>query len=488
MNKTLKSILAMLLVLCFVFGAAGCGDSDKEDGKQTVNEQSGTVDESSAGNSESTSASDSSESKKDDKTLAYPLPEVPEYTDTDENGNAKRDPNYQPINYEQMKGIWLSQFDMQSLYQTSGKQTNETAFTLIVDKICAGVAAAGFNTIIVQLRPNGDSFYPSDLYCPSKYVVGLYGAEFDYDMLRIFIKTAHDYGLSFHGWVNPMRLMSASEITYVSEDYVIGKWYNDEEQRNAHLAKSGDLYYLIPGVQENQQLVWDGVTEICTNYNIDAIHIDDYFYPTTDKSFDREHFLTQADNFGGDNDYSLRLYRLDMVNQLVAGMYDAVKAVDEDIWFGISPAGNIDNNLSTLYASVTTWCSTPGFCDYIVPQVYWGFEHSTNGLKFDNCCENWAKYNTAEEVRLVIGIGIYRISDTSDEFAEYRKYDDVTKRQLEYVENMEKADGFVLYSFGNLFDNSGSLKNGSIKKERENFIPVVKIYGGEEGNTLVPVS
>ena len=482
MSKILKSVLAALLAITCLISAAACGGKgeDKQDGSQAMKEESADT------SSEAESKEESKEENKNNNGLAYPLPAVPEYTDTDADGNAQRDPGYKPVNYEQMKGIWLSQFDMQSLYQTATKQTNENAFTLIVDKICEGVAKAGFNTIIVQLRPNGDSFYPSELYCPSKFVVGQYGAEFDYDMLKIFIKTAHKYGLSFHGWLNPMRLMTTSEITSVSQDYVIGKWYNDEAEKKEHLAQSGSNYYLIPGVEENKQLVWDGVTELCQNYNIDAVHIDDYFYPTTDESFDRDHFLTVADNYGGDNAYSLRMYRLDMVNQLVKGMYDAVKAVDSDLWFGISPAGNINNNVSTLYASVTTWSSTKGFCDYIVPQVYWGFEHPSNAQKFDVCCEEWAKYNTEESIRLIIGIGVYRVNDSSEDFAEYRKYDDVTKRQLEYVANMEKSDGFVFYSYGDVFDGSGGLRRGAIRKESENFIPVVKTYCGEEGNTVIP--
>ena len=509
-----------------LFTYVACGeDSDKKDATQAGTQNNNTEDSADVGGaaqnseevsefiseliSDTVSEVESEDADKDESTKAEKVPveessedessEEPEgekkslacfpadtYTDTADDGSAQRDPNYKTVNYESMRGIWLDQFSMQSIYSSGGKQKPEENFTRMIDKICKGVADAGFNTIIVQIRPNGDSFYPSEYYAPSHFVVGKYGNDFEYDMLKIFIEAAHVYGLSFHAWVNPMRLTAGANLNVCGDQYPLTQWFKDEAKRASNLSESGGLMYLIPGVQENKELVWNGVTEICTNYNVDAVHIDDYFYPTMDDSFDKAHWDLVKDNYmaTGNEDIDRRVYRLEQVNLLVKGMFDAVHAVDPTLWFGISPAGNIHNNTTALYADVYTWCGYEGYCDYIVPQVYWGFEHPTNSCKFDICSNAWMDLCKCDSVRLVIGIGIYRIDDKrNSDFKEYSEHDDVTKRQLEYLETMDKNNGFVFYTYSTMFNSSGSLS--CITKERKNFLPTLKKFGGDDAYTVV---
>ncbi|MBQ3195160.1 MAG: family 10 glycosylhydrolase [Clostridia bacterium] len=500
MTRRIKAIVALLLAFACMFTYVAC--DKKDDGGDKDATQAGTQSQTQSGeNSAETSEfisqliSDAeSEDNTSDESSEAPAPQgnklacIPAdtYTDTDADGKAQRDPNYTSINYETMRGIWLDQYSMNSLYSSAGKQKPEANFTRMVDKVCKGIADAGFNTIIVQIRPNGDSFYPSEYYAPSYFVVGKYGNEFEYDMLKIFVETAHVYGLSFHAWVNPMRLMAGTNLNNCGEQYPLTQWFKDETKRASNLSQSGDLMYLIPGVEENKQLVWNGVTEICTNYNVDAVHIDDYFYPTMDSEFDRAHWDLVKNDYAefGNEELDRRRYRLEQVNLLVKGMYDAVHAADPTIWFGISPAGNIHNNLNALYADVNTWCATDGYCDYIVPQVYWGFEHPSTASRFDICSDQWMKLCTSDSVRLVIGIGIYRINSKTDkDFAEYKEHDDVTKRQLEYIAEMEKNDGFVFYTYNTMFNLSGTLQG--ITKERKNFLPTLKQFGGDKAYTVV---
>ncbi|MBE6678783.1 MAG: hypothetical protein E7597_08330 [Ruminococcaceae bacterium] len=496
MTRKIKAIIALLLTFACMFTYVACGEDkpdDKDDATQAgaqSNEELKGSEEVSEFISQLVSGEDSSDDDSSEEVDTTPKPSLhcipaDTFSDTDADGKAQRDSEYVSINYDSMRGIWLDQFSMNSIYAAGSKQKPEENFTRIIDKICKGIADAGFNTIIVQVRPNGDSFYPSEYYAPSYYVVGKYGNEFEYDMLKIFVETAHVYGLSFHAWVNPMRLMAGINLNNCGEQYPLTQWYKDEAKRASNLSQSGDLMYLIPGVEENQQLVWDGVTEICTNYNVDAVHIDDYFYPTMDANFDRVHWETVKDNYDyGIEELSRRAYRLEQVNKLVKGMYDAVHAVDSTLWFGISPAGNIHNNLNALYADVNTWCSVTGYCDYIVPQVYWGFEHPSTASKFDICCEAWRNLCTSDDVRLIIGIGIYRINaKNQSDFKEYAEHDDVTKRQLEYIAAMEKNDGFVFYTYSTMFNSSGTLQG--IQKERKNFLPTLKAFGGDKAYTVV---
>lgn len=440
--KNLKALLALLLVFSFVFSAVACGGGDESSDDVTD------------------AIAESNEASTDDTTSTVP------------SDVTVRDPNYKSLNYDTMKGIWISQYDT-AVFCSGGKQRDINNFKSRVDKICKAISQSGFNTVVLQVRPFGDSFFPSEVYPASSFVVGAYGREFKYDPFKIFIEKAHEYKLSVHAWINPMRLMTTSEIEKISTDYRIGEWYQNEELRNKYMSVFDNRYYLVPGFEETRQLVADGVTEICKNYNVDAVHIDDYFYPTAATTFDASHYQSVKDDYA-----SLASYRLEKVNQLVNGIYKAVKAVDESILFGISPAGSISNNMSSLFADVRSWGSRTGFCDYLAPQVYWGFEHPNAKQKFDLCTEDWAKICTEPSVKLVIGMGIYRANGAKEngEFAEYYASKDVIKRQLEYLEANEDVDGFIMYSFQDLFDDYGRSTN-ALKLERENFLPVLQAYG-----------
>ncbi len=444
MAKKLKGLLALLLACIMLVSVVACTDDKPTESTETTEETT----------------------EEQEETSVY----VDPWKDTDENGNAMRDPNYKPLNYENMKAIWLSQFDMQPLYDSGSKQRPESSFTSTCESICKAIAKEGFNTIIVQLRPNGDSFYPSEYYCPSGYVVHDYGNDFSYDMLRIFIKIAHKNNLSFHAWINPMRLMKDDQITSVSTEYKIGEWYNDAKKREEYMYLADNGYwYLVPGWEEVRKLVSDGAAEICKNYNIDGLQIDDYFYPVTTLDFDQEHYAQFKDQYPRVN-----AYRIEMVNIMVSELYKAVKECGVE--FGISPAGSISNNTSTLYADVRRWCSTEGYCDFIIPQVYWGFEDPNPSNRFDVCCKEWEKICTSDSVRLIIGIDLDNCKDLGDSEAakEFQNNKDCIKKQLVFLTTMEKNSGFAMFSYKSLFGNSGALVG--LKQERENFIPVIKTF------------
>ena len=453
MKTKLKAVLALILALTFVFSAAACTSDPDKDG-------SGDASDTSAESTEGTESHASSEAGSD--------------TSADSSDGAHRDPNYKALNYDVMKGIWISQYDT-AVFAAGEKQRDKRNYEGRVNKICKAISESGFNTVILQVRPFGDSYYPSEYYCPSAFVVGRYGREFTYDPLKIFVDTAHKYNLSMHAWINPLRLMTKSEIKDVSTDYVIGQWYQDEESRAKYLSLYKDRYYLVPGFEETRKLIIDGATEICRNYNVDAIHIDDYFYPTADPTFDAVHYNAVKDEFG-----SLATYRREKINQLVYGLHQACKAVKSDILFGISPAGSIQNNMSGLYADVRTWGSRPGFCDYLAPQIYWGFEHPDDDCKFDLCYQDWEALCTEPSVKLVVGLGIYRANRPSPdgEFAEFFSKKDVIKRQLEYIEG-KKNSGFIMYSYVDLFDNYGR-ETKPLEEERENFLPVMQEFGKDK--------
>ena len=134
------------------------------------------------------------------------------------------------LNYSNVKAMWLSQFDLAQVYR-DGAQRDRTEFTELIESILDNCKTLGVNTIIVQVRPNADSLYPSKYYPPSVYAVGAYGNTFSYDPFEIIVEEAHERELSVHAWINPMRGMKEDEIKVIDNSYLIKKWWNDEKSR-----------------------------------------------------------------------------------------------------------------------------------------------------------------------------------------------------------------------------------------------------------------
>lgn len=397
---------------------------------------------------------------------------------------------YVPINYDKMKGIWLYQYTTgTSLFKQSSNQRSESSYRSAVSAVVNNMSKDGFNTVFLQVRPYGDSLYPDSVYPPSPYVTSgsatNYSRSFAYDPLEIFCEIAHEKGISVHAWLNPMRLMTTGTISTVPTSYKIGQWYNDSSKRGDYIVSYGSRYYLNPAYAETRQLVVDGCLEICQNYDIDGIHFDDYFYisiddESSDLAFDQTAFNKLGTGWGSAYDLDVRkAWRRNNVNLLLSEIFTAIKAYDERIIFGISPAGNISNNQTGyLCADVKTWCSKPGYIDYIAPQVYWSFSHSADYAKFDICTDSWADLVTCDSVKLIIGMGIYRASNPSYSSTDpdwYNRRDNI-KRMLEYTKAHDKCDGWIMFHYENIYNIPDGSYATTMTEELNNFLPLVPTW------------
>ena len=129
------------------------------------------------------------------------------------------------LNYDYMKAIWLSQYDLLEIYTDGGAQREKKDFEKRINNVLDNVVSLGMNTVIVQVRPFADSMYPSEVYPMSYCVVGEYGAAANYDPFEIIVSAAHERGLSVHAWVNPLRAMTDAEIQKIDRAFSIRKWY-----------------------------------------------------------------------------------------------------------------------------------------------------------------------------------------------------------------------------------------------------------------------
>lgn len=354
--------------------------------------------------------------------------------------------------WDYMKAVWITQFDMMAILKKDGIQRDKESFTELYKVLLNNLKNDGYNTVIVQVRPYADSFYPSELFPVSNYVSGAFGNENIYDPFEIIVSLAKEYELSVHAWLNPMRGMRTNEISSVPDKYLIKQWYNDPEIRGKYVVEYDGRIYLNPAYAEVRKLIADGAGEAVKKYDIDGVHIDDYFYPTTDASFDKIAYEEYKQN-GGSN--TLSKFRNEMLDLMVSEMYSSIKSVDEDLQFGISPVGNIDITYTNLYTDVYKWCSEEGYIDYICPQIYFGLEHQTHD--FVKVYNTWNSIIKNDKVRIIVGMSLGKAKSQSDSYAgtgknEWAENKDVIKRCLEFLSTQEDCAGIIMFCYQHMYD------------------------------------
>ncbi len=338
-----------------------------------------------------------------------------------------------PLNYEEVRAVWIPV----TQYQEWMTGQNEAQFRENVRTAFRNCTDLGINTLYLHVRAYGDAYYDSALFPRGSYLDG------DYDPLAIMLEEAHALALSVHAWINPMRLGTSDQLSQQG-DYPIGQWYLEEGKKGTYLVQSGSHWYLNPAYPEVRRLIAEGVTEILEHYSVDGIHIDDYFYPTQDAAFD-------AAAFEASGAADLAAWRRENCNEMVQEIYAAVKAQDGNLLFGISPQGNMETNYKKLYADTALWCSQEGYCDYIVPQLYYGFDNAV--CPFAETAQLWEE--TAAAADLVIGLAPYKIGQT-DQWAgsgseEWVTDPEVLSKQVQFLKERENVQGIALYSYASLF-------------------------------------
>lgn len=363
-----------------------------------------------------------------------------------------------------IRAVWLSQFDMQPLYRDGNKQRDEQSFAELIRLMMRTLVSDGFDTVFLQLRPNGDSMYESEVYPLSKYVAGSYGGRIAYDAVQTVVDTAREFGISVHGWINPLRLVTSEEITLIPTGYAVRDWF---DAQNGYVKEYGGRLYLDPSYAEVRELIASGAKEILDRYGLDGIHMDDYFYPTTDASFDEAEFASSGFDDVGD-------FRRNNINLLVSLLYDTAHACGAV--FGVSPAGNLDSLADGYFADAKLWCSSEGYIDYILPQLYFGFANKY--CPFDVMVSRWADAVTNDSVSLYIGLSAAKAvlgtegeldvyAGTDEGKREWIEHKDILARSLKVIYGDERVSGYCFFSYSYLYDRmTGEVADG-MEKEYE---------------------
>ena len=317
-------------------------------------------------------------------------------------------PQNQPIEKEKVDetgkitGIWLTYAEL----SVKGKAYTEETYRKYISSLFDSLGKKGITDLFVHVRPFVDALYNSSLFEVSEYASGERGRKAEFDILQICIDEGRKREFKIHAWINPYRIMSVYKENYLT-DGLIKKWY--EEDQNIVCRVSGGLY-LNPSSDEVQRLIVDGIRELLSSYDIDGIHFDDYFYPPSCGNFDKADYEAYKENGGR---LSLADFRRENVNNLLSLSYSTVKAFGKDKIFSVSPSGDISKNYSELYADVSLWCKG-GFCDMIIPQLYYGFQNETK--PFEAVLDEWQSLCSGSDVKLCVGLALYK-AGAADDFA-----------------------------------------------------------------------
>ncbi|WP_283673480.1 glycoside hydrolase family 10 protein [Butyricicoccus sp. Marseille-Q5471] len=359
-----------------------------------------------------------------------------------------------PAPEEGLRGVWIP--SIYNLDYPTRQGMTEAELKSQANEILDNVKAMGLNAVFLQVRPAADALYESDIFPWSRYVSGTQGQApaGGFDPLAYWVDAAHQRGLQLHAWLNPYRITRGgeSDCTSLASD-------NPAKLHPEWVVKYEDNYYFNPGLSSVRAMVVDGACEIAENYDVDGIHLDDYFYPGTDFS-DQETYTRYGKGFDSIDDW-----RRDNVNQLVADLDKALHDVDPDLSFGISPAG-IWNNKSAdprgsdtagrssyaeIYCDTLAWIEA-GTVDYVCPQIYWeiGFKIAD----FSKLVDWWTDAVKGSDVDLYVGVGAYRMEDATAGSV-WSGTDELT-RQLNLIAKDSGVSGEIFYRYNSLTQVAGA--------------------------------
>lgn len=292
------------------------------------------------------------------------------------------------------------------------------------------------------------------------------------------IQSAHARGLKFHAWLNPYRitgyLMSWEEV---SADSPAKKWLADSDSSNdRNVLKQDGSWYYNPSSEAVKQMVVNSVTEILKNYEVDGIHFDDYFYPSVDDSQESRWFDYPEYQKSGSTKTAAQ-WRRDQVSDLVACVYKTVKAEKPSVTFGISPQGYFGNLRSDtqVFADIDRWLTQDGFVDYMMPQLYWGFEAKTSdgspaSFAFTANLKSWTDLVKKGHAKLYLGLAMYRAgTNVSDHntVSEWLSHDDIISRQVLVGRAGGAVSGYCFYSYESFLETAA-------QKEKNNLLSLLK--------------
>lgn len=317
-------------------------------------------------------------------------------------------------------------------------QTQKQEMINILDTL----KSTGIDTVMFQARTQGDALYKSSINPWSSVLTGTQGKDPGYDPLAFVLEEAHKRNMKVHVWLNPYRVTtSGTNLNVLSTEHQARKnpsWV---------LTHDGRMYF-NPELPQVKQYIVDTVAEIVTNYNVDGVHFDDYFYPS-------KYPLPEGETRDG----KVANERRNHITEMVSAVGKKVKSIKPNVEFGISPSGiwknkSSDSNGSNTrgnesyysdYADTRLWVKNH-LVDYIAPQIYW--ETGNTAADYETLVKWWSDTVKGTGVNLYIGQGIYKDVVAAE-----------IDTQLEINTKYPQVNGSIYYTTSDILNNRQGAKD-----------------------------
>ena len=318
-----------------------------------------------------------------------------------------------PLNAQiAFRGAWIAtvaNIDWPSTEAVGNDSLQKAEMVWILDSL----QSLGINAVIFQVRPTADALYQSEYEPTSHWLMGTQGDSLTYDPLAWTIEQAHSRNMEVHVWLNPYRVnLAKTDTSTICADHIWRKhpeWFWEYNKQ----------WYFNPGLDVTREWICTIVQDIVYRYDIQAIHMDDYFYPypvggkplPDVKTFEK--YPRGFDN--------IENWRRDNVNRAIQEISATIHECKDSVQFGISPFGvwrnaSVDStgskttagitNYDDLYADIRLWIRE-GWIDYVLPQLYW--EIGKKAADYETLAHWWANEVRGTNCQLYIGMAPYRL-------------------------------------------------------------------------------
>ncbi len=380
-----------------------------------------------------------------------------------------------------IRGVWVS--NVANIDMPRGLEA-EALKTYLKDLI-KDVASYNMNTIVYQVRPCSDAFYPSKLNPWSRFITGTEGKDPGFDVLQFVIDEAKKYNIKIHAWMNPYRVQTGALNTEEKTLEVALKEYletlnekNFARRYPEHLIVDGaNKVILSPSHPEVIDFVTKTIMEIVDNYDVEGVHIDDYFYPYAKIPFEREeqdYIKYRKDDQESFEDWRRRNVDM-MIESIHNGLKNSFSKTGKKVLFGISPFAiyrthssikeggwdkgsyNAEGGLqcySELYSDVYKWMKE-GWIDYVVPQVYFPFERKD--VTYHDLVKWWNGIAKETNTILYIGQGLYQMGSN-----EVWANPEEIANQLKFNCQYNHVTGTIFFTYKDLVKGENETKNQAL--------------------------
>jgi len=385
---------------------------------------------------------------------------------------------------EELRATWVSSF-VKGFSPSSNEATMKQELTRILNQF----EELNINCIFFHLRTHNNAFYKTRL-APIKEEYGTYETFEQFDYVPWLIDECHKRGMEFHAWLNPYRIdldklgvnATAESVALKYQNYPLNPASKKENILITYDSETKRGAILNPASTEVQDYLVSVIQELMTNYDIDGIHFDDYFYQRLNETYaclddpDQEEFEAYCKSLStpidSNSETNKANWRRNNIDNLIYKIHEAIVKENQihqrTIQFGISPTGiyrggdgsiqtgpniNTSGHYNTLFCDTYKWVQK-NWIDYILPQVYNSFVNGS-ASNFADIVEWWNRALEGSKVNLYIGIGSYHINSDYGSW----KYEEEIFNQLKYLQTMKNVKGVSLFSstyISNNIDNNTS--------------------------------